>query len=142
MLLLQPDNFFKYTFMKSFFLIFLLFCSFHVTFADSSDSNSGRESHKKSGAIVVDDAPSLRAPARCDLLLVIEETGITIRFNGDFGPGFYQISDNESGFSVSGSIVAEAGSTEYVPFPVTTTTSFDFDIEFEDGSWSHLTWGE
>ena len=82
-----------------------------------------------------------RAPARTDLLLVIEDSGITIRFNGDFGPGYYQISDNEPGISVSGSVNAEAGSSEFVAFPISSETSFDFDIEFEDGSWSHLTWG-
>lgn len=82
------------------------------------------------------------APARPSLLLIIEETGITIRFTGDFGPGYYQLSDTESGYMVSGLVVAEAGGTEFVSFPVSLTTSFDFYIEFEDGSWSHLVWGE
>ena len=82
------------------------------------------------------------APARTDILLIIEDSGVTIRFNGDFGPGFYQLSDEESGYTVSGSVYAEAGSSEYIALPITSVASFDFYIEFEDGSWSHLTWGE
>lgn len=82
-----------------------------------------------------------RAPACTDLLLLVEDTGVTICFNGDFGPGYYQITVPETGCSVSGSVYAEAGSSEYVAFPITSETSFDFYIEFEDGSWSHLAWG-
>lgn len=128
--------------MKHLLFILAMSCIVQTINAESSDNDDHKELYSNTRGQYVGQSPALRAPACSDILLVIEETGITIRFNGDFGPGFYQISDNESGFSVSGSIVAEAGSTEYVPFPVTTTTSFDFDIEFEDGCWSHLTWGE
>lgn len=131
----------NYSFLKSVFLVILLLCSFHDVFADSSDSNSGKDTHKKSSAIVVADAPSLRAPARVDVLLVIEESGITIRFNGDFGLGYFQLTDNVTGITSSGAVIAETGTSEYVPYPVSTITSFNFYIEFEDGSWSQLSWG-
>lgn len=127
--------------MKRLLLLSILACFFQYGLCDSQPKENGRELRAASDRSTVPPGSQLRAPARSDILLVIEETGVTICFNGDFGPGYYQLTDNVSGNVVSGPVVAEAGSTEYVPFPVSETTSFDFYIEFEDGSWSHLTWG-
>lgn len=64
----------------------------------------------------------------------------TIRFNGDFGQGNYLVTDLASGYSASGTVIATSGSSEVVSFPVSSSSSFDFYIEFEDGDWSYLTW--
>ena len=64
----------------------------------------------------------------------------TICFNGDFGQGNYLVTDLASGYSASGTVIATSGSSEVVSFPVSSSSSFDFYIEFEDGFWSYLTW--
>lgn len=128
--------------MRHFFLFIVMVCLCQIASADSSTDGGRKNLCTHTRTHSTEHNPAQRAPAGSDLLLVIEETGIIIRFNGDFGPGYYQLTDNESGNAVSGSVMAETGSTEYVPFPVSATTSFDFDIEFENGCWSHLTWGE
>lgn len=64
----------------------------------------------------------------------------TIRFNGDLGQGNYLVTDLASGYSASGTVIATSGSSEVVSFPVSSSSSFDFYIEFEDGDWSYLTW--
>lgn len=89
----------------------------------------------------VNNPKPLHAPSRTDLVLVLEESGITIRFNGDFGEGIYPLSDTSTGYTVSNDVVATAGSTEFVPFMISETDSYNFYIEFEDGSWSQLSWG-
>lgn len=127
--------------MKHFYLFIVMVFLCQIASADSTANSDRKELCTTTRNHSTVQSPAMRIPARSDLLLDIQETGITIRFNGDFGPGFYQILDNESGISVSGSVVAESGSTEYVPFQVSATISFDFNIEFEDGSWSHLAWG-
>ena len=66
----------------------------------------------------------------------------TIRVNGDFGQGNYLVTDLASGYSASGTVIATSGSSEVVSFPVSSSSSFDFYIEFEDGFWSYLTWNE
>lgn len=129
--------------MKSLLIfIMMLYSSMQYVLATQDDNDDVKSAKEKTCSINFKNRGPLHAPARTDLLLIIEETGITIRFNGDFGPGFYQLSDTESGNMVSGLVVAEAGGTEFVSFPVSLSTSFDFFIEFEDGSWSHLAWGE
>lgn len=132
----------KYYTMKHLLLIMAMLCIVQPMIAESSEKEDHKELYSNTRGRYVGQSPVQHAPARTDILLIIEDSGITIRFNGDFGPGYYQLSDAESGYTVSGVVVAEAGGTELVSFPVSLTTSFDFYIEFEDGSWSHLAWGE
>ena len=127
--------------MKKIVLVFLLLLSVQGLFADASSKGTGDVLQSRTSSTNTETRTPKHAPARTDILLIIEDSGITIRFNGDFGPGIYQFTDNATGNSIGGSVFAEAGGTEYVPFPVTSMSSFDFYIEFEDGSWSHLTWG-
>ena len=126
--------------MKRLFIIMTMLCIVQTMSAESSDKGDHKELYSNTRGRYVGQSSAQRAPSRSDILLIIEDYGVTIYFNGDFGPGYFQITDNESGNIISGSVVAETGGSEYISFLVTATTSFDFDIVFEDGSWSHLTW--
>lgn len=122
--------------MKHFILFLLLFVSTAVV--QAKDAPQGQQ---RSGALIARGvAPSRvqHAPANVDILLIIGEDEVTIRFNGDFGTGTYQLTDVNSGYTASNIVDAYAGSTEVIPFVVDETTSFEFTIEFEDGSWGQL----
>lgn len=129
--------------MKKLFAILIALFPLVETFADESP-----QQEPKGDALTISTevraSVSIRhqhAPANVDLFLLIEETSITIHFNGDFGTGTYLLNEIGTGNTIYNTVVATAGSSETIPFTVTETTSFNFYIEFEDGSWSQLSWG-
>lgn len=107
----------------------------------AQDSHNGQN---RTGTILcrypVSSGKPQRLPVNVDLLLIIGEDDVTIRFNGDFGTGTYLLTDATSGYTISNTIEAYAGDTEVISFAVDETTSFEFTIEFEDGSWCELSW--
>lgn len=128
--------------MRKYLLILLMSVSVGKILADGQDNQSDSN---RSGRIVSTRSlmkGAQHAPANVDLLLLIEESDITIHFNGDFGQGTYLLNESSTGYTISNSIVASAGSFETIPFTVTETTSFNFYIEFEDGSWCQLSWND
>lgn len=128
--------------MKHLLIIFAIVLFAQPVIADSSDKDDHGELITNTKNRTVGSSHAQHAPIRSDLLLTLEESGITISFYDNFGTGVYQFTNNQTGDCVSGSVVAEAGKTEFVPFSFTSTTTFDFYIEFENGSWSRLTFGE
>lgn len=128
--------------MRKYLLILLMSISIGQILADGQDNQGD---NNRSGRIV-STRTSMKgvkhAPANVDILLLIEESYITIHFNGDFGSGIYQLNEIGTGNTITNTIVASAGSFETIPFTVTETTSFNFYIEFEDGSWCQLSWND
>lgn len=125
--------------MRRIIMVLATFCAFMHVFADNA--KRGNEQELTSQTVKMGKSGMIRpqhAPANVDLLLLIGEDDVTIRFNGDFGTGTYQLTDVNSGYTVSNTVEAYAGSTEVVPFVVDETTNFEFAIEFEDGSWCQL----
>ena len=132
-----------FLFMKKLFLFLILFSAIQIGYAQQqSQAENNKEKTTVLDRRLNENPKPLRTPSRTELVLVLEEFGITIRFNGDFGEGTYQLSDTSTGYTVTNTVVATAGSTEFVPFMISETGSYNFYIEFEDGSWSQLSWGE
>ena len=129
--------------MKRKLLMFMMML-FSILSVNASE-NDPTESDGKLTSILINSknsssAKPRRTPTNVDILLLIDDNSITIRFNGDFGQGNYLVTDLASGYSASGTVIATSGSSEVVSFPVSSSSSFDFYIEFEDGYWCHLTW--
>lgn len=81
-----------------------------------------------------------RVPANVDILLIIGDSDVTIRFNGDFGIGTYQLTDISTGNSISNTIDVCAGYSEVISFISDTASSIEFSMVFEDGSFCRLSW--
>lgn len=108
--------------------------------AETTTKDSGKE---KSSIVICsggEQARPQRAPSNVDIILVIGEEEVTILFRGDFGIGSYQLADASSGTSVSNVVNTYSGYSEIIPFSVNESSCLEFSIEFEDGSWSHLSW--
>lgn len=125
--------------MKKLLIICLSFIGALYLYADDN-ARDGRELTSATVSTVSKKPNILRIPANVELLIIVNDNSITIRFNGDFGQGNYLVTDLASGYSASGTVIATSGSSEVVSFPVSSSSSFDFYIEFEDGYWCHLTW--
>lgn len=125
--------------MKKLLIICLSFIGALYLYADDNASD-GRELTSATVSTVSKKPNILRIPANVELLIIVNDNSITIRFNGDFGQGNYLVTDLASGYSASGTVIATSGSSEVVSFPVSSSSSFEFNIEFEDGFWSYLTW--
>lgn len=127
--------------MKKYLLLLLMLASYGLLVAEGQPN---QEEKKKTGFVTSAKTTTSRpqhTPANVDFLLLVGDNGITIRFNGDFGEGTYQLSDTSTDYTVTNTVVATAGSTEFVPFMISETDSYNFYIEFDDGSWSQLSWG-
>lgn len=124
--------------MKKFLFLLAMIVSFTQVIAEGQkEPNEGNHS----GSVIILKATTGRpqhSPANVDILLIIGDSDVTIRFNGDFGIGTYQLTDISTGNSISNTIDVCAGYSEVIPFVSDTTSSIEFSMVFEDGSFCHL----
>lgn len=123
---------------KTLISICFLFASILVIAQESS-----APAPKELGGVVVSHskvAGLKRLPTNAAILMVIENTSVIIRCSNDFGLGTYQLQDLPSGISSNGTIDTSLDNMVEIPFCVSDSSVLDFYIEFEDGSWCHLTW--
>lgn len=122
----------------------MLFCSTTLTKAgqvsSSSDEKTGTE--RTSKIIKAKNLQIRRSPdiAHYDVILVYGDTGVIVYFCDDFGSANYQLNNIDTGEIASGS-VDTASTYVTIPFHISALNSYSFYIDFEDGSWCHLTWG-
>lgn len=128
--------------MKKILLLFLVCLSLYV-YADGSSPQQG-DTQYPAGAFVDNrrskPRPVKRIPPNMDLILLIEDGSVTIRSISDFGTGSYQLQDLSTGYSSNGTIDTSIDNMVEIPFCVSDSSVLDFYIEFEDGSWCHLSW--
>lgn len=126
--------------MKKILFLLAMIVSFTQVIAEGQkEPNEGNHS----GSVVIVKASAgkpQRTPANVDILLIIGDSDVTIRFNGDFGIGTYQLTDISTGNSISNAIDVCAGYSEVIPFIYDAASSIEFSMVFEDGSFCHLSW--
>ncbi len=81
-----------------------------------------------------------RMPPHADIICFINNNSINLRFNDDYGQGNYRLEDLSNGFLVEGICDTSNENHFEINYEVTDSSSIDFYIEFEDGSWCHLFW--
>lgn len=110
-----------------------------------ADSSSPQQDNKYPTGVFIDNRcsnprPIKRIPATVDFILLIDGESVTIRSMSNLGLGSYQLQDLTSGFSSNGTINTSLDTMVEIPFGVSDSSILDFYIEFEDGSWCHLTY--
>lgn len=128
--------------MKKFILFFIMFVAIFRVFAN--DDND-QESRDRTGVVISKTSTTnnpLRVPPRTDIVLIVQDNSVVVRFNGDFGLGSYQLSDLTTGNVFCNSVYAFDGETEVIDMTNFSTVCLDFYIEFEDHSSCHLVWNE
>lgn len=125
--------------MKRFTFFIVLLCSLFCNAIAEDNQPSQNTPSKLSGAVIIKKGTIQRAPSNVDVLLIIEEEEVTIRFFDDFGQGFYSFSDLSTGYSISDSFDCSLDNSISLPYHVTDTSSIELTIEFQNGCWCHLT---
>lgn len=126
--------------MKKTFLLSICFLLAAIGYAEDTTTPTPQEI---GGTVIVSTStvPKLkRTPANTDVIVIIKNDYIDICCNVIHGLGCFQITDLSTNYSTAGGIDSSLNSITTIPFVVSNSTSFDFYIEFEDGSWCHLTW--
>lgn len=84
--------------------------------------------------------PVKRSPIICDIILHIELNGVIIEFNGDYGEGYAELRNQTTGESISSNIYAQNGGTEQLYFSMSSSSSYELSITFEDGRYGSIAW--
>lgn len=97
------------------------------------------------GSIIKKDGYESSTPKRIpirkyDIILIINENDVIIKFSEDFGHGRFTLVDLTTNNEVADEIFATTDNIYSFNFDMNNITILDFNIEFEDGRWCHLTW--
>lgn len=103
------------------------------------------EDSELDGAVIVKVNHNPSGPKRIpireyDIILIINENDVIINFSEDFGHGRFTLVDLTTNKEVADEIFATTGNIYSFNFEMNNFTILDFNIEFEDGRWCHLTW--
>ena len=124
-------------------LIFTLFISLFVSIGNSFVwADSGNEGNPLTGAaraLSADYSEIERIPANVDILVVVDDNAIAIRFNGDFGDGRYCITD-AAGNTTVGTMTATEGGFEIVSYTSTAVGTNSMSIQFVGGGICSIEW--
>lgn len=80
-----------------------------------------------------------RIPANVDILVVVDDNTIAIRFNGDFGDGRYCITNAVGNITV-GSMTATEGGFEVVSYTSSAVGTNSMSIQFVGGASCSIEW--
>lgn len=80
-----------------------------------------------------------RIPANVDILVVVDDNAIAIRFNGDFGDGRYCITD-AAGNTTVGTMTATEGGFEIVQYTSSAAGTNSMSIQFVGGGICSIEW--
>ena len=81
-----------------------------------------------------------RTPIIADILMIISDESISISLKGDYGCGTFHLYDSSAEAYICGEINSSIEHNLIICYSVMSSSAIDFSIEFEDGSWCHLTW--
>lgn len=86
------------------------------------------------------ETPVKRSPMISDINLYIELDGIIIEFNGDYGEGYAELRNLTTGESISSNIYAQNGGTEQLYLSMSSASSYELSITFDDGRYGSIAW--
>ena len=84
--------------------------------------------------------PVKRSPMLSDINLYIELDGVIIEFNGDYGEGYAELRNQTTGESISSNIYAQNGGTEQLYLSMSSSSSYELTITFDDGRYGSIAW--
>lgn len=125
-------------------LFFTFIISLFVSFSNSlvlADSGNGGPSPLTGAATTHSGQYSHieRIPANVDILVVVDDNAIAIRFNGDFGDGRYCITD-AAGNTTVGTMTATEGGFEIVQYTSSAAGTNSMSIQFVGGGICSIEW--
>ena len=124
--------------------LFTLFISLFVCFGNSVVlADSGNEGGDPLTGVATRNARQYgnieRIPANVDILVVVDDNAIAIRFNGDFGDGRYCNTD-AAGNTTVGTMTATEGGFEIVQYTSSAAGTNSMSIQFVGGGICSIEW--
>lgn len=126
-------------FIVSILLLIITSCSNYVLWADSGNADPDPLTGAASRIAGGHYGNYERIPANVDILVVVDDNAIAIRFNGDFGDGRYCITD-AAGNTIVGTMTATEGGFEIVSYTSTAVGTNSMSIQFVGGGICSIEW--